>query len=313
MRKMIPFSLFTLLSLLFSSVVPFKAQATETSFGAYLPGYRDFMTGIIPPKPGFYFRNDFRFYDASVGRTIKEDIVSIDLDTFMFVDILTSTFVLPGDFFGAKYALGFVIPVMSYELSGTLQTPAGNVSNSGTELGLGDIILMPLMLGWNKGNFYWNFTTAFILPTGKYNVNDAINTSLNYITIDPELGFTWFDPKLGVDISTAIGYSVNFENQTTQYESGDAFHLDFAGQKIFRNGLHVGAVGYAWVQVNGDSGAGAKLGPFKGRVFGAGPALGYDIKIGPRTLGTMFKYYREFGEKNHFAGNVFNLALTFGI
>ena len=289
------------------------AQATETSFGAYLPGYRDFLTGIIPPKPGFYFRNDAHFYDASVSRTIKEGVVNLDLDYFLFADIITPTIVLPGDVFGAKFAFGMILPIVSLDLTGTLVTPLGNPRASGSELAIGDIALMPFMLGWNKGNFHWNFTTAFFIPTGAYNVNRLVNTSLNYVTIDPEIGFTWFDMKRGIDLSTALGYSINFENQTTQYESGDAFHADFAFQKIFPFGLHAGAVGYAWVQVNGDSGPGAILGPFKGRIFGAGPALGYDIKIGPRTLGTMFKYYREFGAKNHFQGNVFNFALTFGI
>ncbi|HEX5034096.1 MAG TPA: transporter, partial [bacterium] len=203
--------------------------------------------------------------------------------------------------------------IMDTHLSGSLATETGTVARSGEQLAQGDLILNPFLLGWHRKNFYWNFTTAFFLPVGKYDVDKVINSGKNYVTIDPELGFTYFNPMHGIDVSLAVGYSINFENQATQYESGDAIHVDFAAEKIFRFGLKAGAVGYAWVQVNGDSGAGAILGPFKGRVFGAGPALGYNFKIGKRTLGTMFKYYREFGAKNHFQGNAFDLALTFDI
>ena len=42
----------------------------------------------------------------------------------------------------------------------------------------------------------------------------------------------------------------------------------------------VGLHGYAYKQIGGDSGTGALLGPFKGRVFAIGPAVDYTFKIG---------------------------------
>lgn len=305
-------SILLVLGVILMSLSP-RVQATEGGFGAYLPGYRDFLTGIVPPKPGLYFRNDFYFYDAGVSRTVRQGAVNLNVDIFLFADIIQPTFVFPGDIFGAKFAMGAALPIMDTHLSGSLATASGTLAAKGEQLAQGDFIINPFILGWNHKKFFWNFTTAFFIPTGKYDVNNVINSGKNYVTIDPELGFTYFDMMRGIDVSLALGYSVNFENQATQYESGDAFHADFAAEKIFRFGLKAGVVGYAWVQTNGDSGAGAILGPFKGRIFGAGPALGYNFKIGEHTLGTMFKYYREFGAKNHFQGNAFDLALTFDI
>jgi hypothetical protein len=297
-----------------AALLPFSRPvvATETGFGAYLPGYRDFLTGVVPPYPGLYLRNDAYFYDGSAGRVVREGRIALDLDIFTFADIITASYVLPGTLLKANVAIGAALPIMHTRLKGDLTTALGTLSREASQTAQGNLILTPLMLGWHHKNFHWNFTTAFFLPTGKYDVNDVVNVGLNFVTIDPELGFTYWDMKRGFDISTAIGYSVNFINQETDYQSGNAFHLDFAAQKTFPFGLRVGAVGYAWIQVQGDSGSGALLGPFKGRIFGAGPAIGWDFKVLEKhQLGLMFKYYREFGAKNHFEGNAFDMAMTF--
>ena len=61
-------------------------------------------------------------------------------------------------------------------------------------------------------------------------------------------------------------------NPATHYKNGDAFIWDWAVGKNLPNGLQIGAAGYAYQQLTADSGSGAKLGPFKGRVFGWSPS-----------------------------------------
>ena len=56
-------------------------------------------------------------------------------------------------------------------------------------------------------------------------------------------------------------------NPATDYQNGDAFTWEWAVGKAWTNGLKIGVAGYAYQQITGDSGSGAKLGPFKGRVF----------------------------------------------
>jgi hypothetical protein len=41
--------------------------------------------------------------------------------------------------------------------------------------------------------------------------------------------------------------------------------------------FHIGAVGYFYNQISGDSGAGARLGNFESRVAGIGPQIGFFI------------------------------------
>jgi hypothetical protein len=63
---------------------------------------------------------------------------------------------------------------------------------------------------------------------------------------------------------------VNWENTATDYETGNILNLEGSITGNFRS-LGAGAVGYAMIQTTGDSGAGAKLGSFESKVYGAGP------------------------------------------
>jgi hypothetical protein len=66
------------------------------------------------------------------------------------------------------------------------------------------------------------------------------------------------------------------------------------------------------IQTTGDSGAGARLGDFKSRVFAAGPILTYTMGAGTATpLTFIAKYYKEFDAKNTFEGEVWDVAFSF--
>jgi hypothetical protein len=78
----------------------------------------------------------------------------------------------------------------------------------------------------------------------------------------------------------------------------------------FANGLEIGAAGYAYQQLTPDSGSGAKLGPFKGRVFGVGPHLVYNTVLMHRPVLFNFRNYQEFDAENRFEGNVTTFTTT---
>ena len=58
------------------------------------------------------------------------------------------------------------------------------------------------------------------------------------------------------------------------------------------------------------SGSGAKLGPFKGRVFGVGPHLAYNTVLMHRPVILNFRNYQEFEAENWFEGNVTTFTTT---
>jgi hypothetical protein len=93
--------------------------------------------------------------------------------------------------------------------------------------------------------------------------------------------------------------------------SRGALIWDWAVGKKFANGLQIGVAGYAYQQLTADSGSGAKLGPFKGRVFGVGPHLVYNTTLMHRPVIFNFRNYQEFDAENRFEGNVTTFATTF--
>ncbi|MDP1910176.1 MAG: transporter, partial [Hyphomicrobium sp.] len=56
-------------------------------------------------------------------------------------------------------------------------------------------------------------------------------------------------------------------------------------------------------QVTGDSGAGARLGDFEGRVTGLGPDITYTFMCGKVPISTELKYFHEFDVENRLSGD----------
>ena len=73
----------------------------------------------------------------------------------------------------------------------------------------------------------------------------------------------------------------------------------------------MGAVGYVYNQISGDSGAGDIVGPFESRVVGIGPQIGYIFSVGNMQGYLNLKGYGEFDARDRPSG--YNVWLTFAI
>jgi hypothetical protein len=99
-----------------------------------------------------------------------------------------------------------------------------------------------------------------------------------------------------------LGFTYNFENPDTDYKNGIDSHLDIGVSQFLSEKLQLGAVGYAYYQLTGDSGSGAVLGSFKSRVAGLGPQLGYTFDVGRAPLYVNLRGYWEFAAKYRLEG-----------
>jgi len=292
-------------------ISPRPCSAVEGAAGLYLLGYQSQLMGVLPP-PGFYFKNDIYYYNANIGKAVLQGRLDFNLNAALFLDAFNFSYVpklqLPG---GGFYGASLTIPVGVIDLIASASLGSRTASASGSNGGLADMVLSPLLLGWPKGNFHYLFLTNVYMPTGSYSVSRAVNLGKNHFAFDPGFNFTWLDMKSGNEVSLAMGYTINLENTAVQYESGQEFHADFNYMRHFRNGIALGAVGYAYQQTTGDSGAGAILGPFKGRDFGIGPQLSYSTKFKNREFNVDGRYYHEFLMQNHFAGNSFYMTMSY--
>jgi hypothetical protein len=125
----------------------------------------------------------------------------------------------------------------------------------------------------------WDVRLMVYAPTGEYEVGQLANVGLNYWTFTPMATASYIDPKYGYEISASAGFDFNTENNAINYQSGDVFHYDMTvAQHLPFFGLGaigVGANFFFWQQITGDSGDGAKLGPFKSRTVGIGPVVSF--------------------------------------
>ena len=74
-----------------------------------------------------------------------------------------------------------------------------------------------------------------------------------------------------------------------------------AGARPFASGSF--RVGYDYRQISDDSGAGARIGPFRGRVDAIGPGLTYTTLFGQTPFILNVRHYTEFNAHNRWDGS----------
>jgi hypothetical protein len=287
-----------------------SVQAAEGGQSPYLKGYRDVLSGILPPEPGIYLRNDTVYYSGDVGQAVLNGRVEAGLEVSTVADLVSATKVTGAHLFGGQYAYGVAAGLVwaEVEVSATGARRSLEVDDDVTNFS--DVILLPVVLGWHKGSSHWSAGAGVVVPNGTYDTDKLANTSHNYPTLLFTGSYTWFDPNAGWDASVAGAYLINGKNQATDYTTGNLLHVDAAVTRHFGK-WQAGLVGYAMVQTTDDHGPGARLGAFRSQVYGAGPIVGYDVQIAGRPVTLLGKWYREFDGNNTVEGDTVGVAFAF--
>ena len=108
-----------------------------------------------------------------------------------------------------------------------------------------------------------------------------------------------------------LGFTYNFENQSTQYQNGVDMHLDWGASQFLTKQFQVGLVGYLYKEIGCDSGSGDRVGCFQSQVVGVGPQVGFIFPVGEMQGYLNFKGYKEFAAENRADG--WNTWVTFVI
>lgn len=322
------------LSLLMITVA--TSDAAEDAKGIYLPGFLASMSGVMPP-PGTYVTSYKYFYSGSASGAAADSVAlnqlgnitleaDMSLDAKLFAEIPVVLWVAPRKILGGNFGLGGYVPIGWQDISidvdalATLTTRNGRTFQRGSRFSLGeesieigDPALMP-MLGWHSGNWHWNMTGLLNIPVGQYDKNDIANMGVNRWAFDATGAATWMDPQRGHEVSVAAGFTFNGENPDTKYRTGTEFHAEFAIMQHVSEAFAFGIAGYHYQQVTGDSGAGATLGAFKGRVTALGPNVVYNLKLGATPVATQLRWYHEFNVKNRVQGDavLFSASIALG-
>lgn len=306
-----------LIAALLNAAAPRPAAADEAGVSFWLPGqYASFAAELA--TPGWSFEATFYHATASAsgsatfpqGGRIEAGVKS-PTDYVM----LTPTYTFNTSVLGGQAALGVTALVgqNTTSVSATLSAPGfGTLSGSQSDrlFGLGDLT-PTATLKWNRGAHNVMLYGMANVPVGAYDPRRLAAMGLGHWSVDGGAGYTYYDEEAGIEFSAVVGVTYNFTNPDTQYRSGNDAHLDWAFSPYVSDTMHLGIAGYFYSQLSGDSGVGATLGPFKSKVAGIGPQIGFFFPVGDREGYFTVRGYYEFEAENRLAG--WNAFVTFSV
>jgi hypothetical protein len=214
------------------------ARAEQGGSAHYMPGQVASFIDAFPGKPGgLAVLNYFTYYDASVdgGRQLPlGGFLTTDLSATVYADTLAAVYQTRCEILGGGLAFGLGVPYVWLDIEGQAQrigpggVPGPVVNASDSASGVGDLMLIPFMLGWTNiaPDLKVDARLAVYAPTGDYEVGQLANVGKNYWTFEPGVMASWISSKLGTEVSFYAGVDFNLENEDMDYTSGTSLHLD---------------------------------------------------------------------------------------
>jgi hypothetical protein len=321
---------FLLILRMLSSAV---AYCEQSAFPLYLLGYMSSKAGYMPPS-GFYFRNDVYHHYGHVkeglfgGRQVAKANAKISLN------VLALNYISPWKLLGADVACGALVPIGKVDVRAELQVGKPKLVNNSSSCdiarptvkissrtikrhqvahGVGDSLIIPLMLGWHAESYNLHLLAyqGLFLPTGGYKKGSIANMGQNHFATETDAGFTWLNTNTGTEVSAMTGVTVNFTNHKTHYRSGTGWHTEFFAGQYLNKDLQVGLAGYWFYQLTPDKLHGRQfLDGFRGQVLGLAPCLSYEFALGKVPVFANIRYYNETNAKNYLKGGSFFFTLT---
>ena len=289
-------------------------HASEGGSSYFFPGAFASFAVAIPPDPGFQYVNQTLYYHAEVDKAPLVGLV-MSLEATAVYNYFGGSYAFDGSVLGGRLQLFAAIPV------GYVDTEAGvrmdipdyftlSRDEDDKAFDVGDSVLSGA-LAWKAGDFSLKITQMVFVPTGAYSTGDLANVWRNYWGFDSSCAATWLSSKTGTEISVMPGILFNTENNATDYKTGNEFHVDFMVNQFLSKSFALGAQGYWYKQVTGDSGDGKPdfLGDFKGESYGFGPALLWMPACGDGKLSVIGKWLFDSHRENRMKGDYGQLML----
>jgi hypothetical protein len=291
------------------------AKATERGLNEYILGLTLPMTGYTPP-PGIYFLDTFLLFQAAGNLFPATGSRSSTRVTTSFV----ADFAIVGWFpdfklFGADPGFAVTVPFGSNRATANFTRaapvgPAQRFSRTDEIFSIGDTEYSAI-LGWHAGEQHWNVMLTGFTPTGNFEPNRLSLTSLNRPALDLRGAYTYLSLQTGLEVTGALGLTLNAPNTATNYQSGEELHFEWAVNEHFPFGLAAGIGGYFYQQVTNDHGSGDQFGAFRGRVAAVGPLLSYALKAGAQEVDFSARWFHDVNVQNRLRGDLIYAGFSF--
>lgn len=292
------------------------ARADEGGASFYLLGSGGPGAGELPPLTGIYFDSTTYFYDGSASTSrdfvIGGNVVA-GIDAEILANFPTILWVPTTNALGGTLALGVTLPVANpnIEASAVLTGPGGgaiDVDRFDSATVVGDPALTAAMAWKVADDAHVSLTSMVNVPIGTYREGELANISFHRWIVDVSAAATW--KPTGWDVSGKVGITFNGRNDLTDYNSGNEVHIEGSVERKLTQQFSAGLQAYHLQQISGDSGEGAKLGSFKGRVTGVGPTIAATVLLGKTPVTARLRYFEEFGVRNRLDGRAVFFSIT---
>src|SRR5215469_8189460 len=320
-RALVIFAVAVCIAVTYTSV-----RAEEAGIGHYLPGATSSFIDMLPDRDGssLVLGNGFTYYEGNSAATKSLDyggLLTANAKGTIYADTFLLLYQAPWKILGGQPAVQLLVPYVWLKVQGDVALSGRKLAPSAfkedTANGFGDVEFFPLMMGWKYGDLKWQGQFGVYAPSGTFNKGDLANIGRNYWTFEPSAAVSFLSTKIGLEVTAFAGFDFNTENNTTNYQTGDQFHLDGTIAQhlpLFGGFIGAGVNGYFYQQISGDSGAGAKLGGFEGMTTGIGPVFSYAYQFGDFDIAGEAKWLPELAVDNRLNGNTvwFKLGISWG-
>src|SRR6478735_9086636 len=307
-----------------------SSPADESGASFWSPGTFANLAAV-PGPPGWSFNATY-FHATLAGgsnvatadvlplfpRTTLRVQLDSDIKTNVDIAILTPAYTLATPVWGGRLDFKLFIPVggartqIDALVTGALGPIGFSTQNSisDTLRSFGDPAPQ-LSLKWNEGVNNFMVYSRGGIPVGDYNPDRIVNLGKGHGALDNGFGYTYFNEATGFEFSAVSALTYNFRNPQTDYQNGIDWHIDLEASRFLTKQLYVGAVGYSFNQLTGDTGSGATLGSYVSRISAVGPEVGVLFPIGGMQGSLNLRDYWEFAAQNRSSG--WNTWLVFSI
>ena len=272
--------------------------------GHYTPGVQGIKVGTLPP-PGFYYIMHNVYYSADSYYDGDGNKADIDFNVNVFANVHRFLYVWENVIFGANYGVHVLVPTTYTDIS------IGAFGVDDQKYGIGDVVLEPMILSWNKQKFDAVVALAAIAPVGHYDINEAASPGKNFWTTMVSFGGTYyFDANKSWHASLLNRYEIHGEKKDFDVTAGDDFTFEWGiGKTIPKKQIwSYGVSGYAHWQLTEDKGSDVLYdGSVKDKIFAVGPEITCFIPKAKLNLELRSQF--EFGAIDRTQGTKFCLSL----
>jgi hypothetical protein len=210
----------------------------------------DFGVGSgTQPAPGLYASFLYFNYDTDTIRDRHGDRINSSGEVTVQGFAPLATWVGKGKVLGATYGVMAVLPFAN----NALEAPAFGL-NRGSGVGLADMYVRPVELGWRSPRADATAGIGLYLPTGRYEADADDNTGLGMTGFEIFAGTTvYLDQAKTLSIATTGFWETHSEKKDSDTTVGDVLTLEGGiGKSFLGGGASLGVAYYAQWKLTAD-------------------------------------------------------------